>query len=164
VTLEELEQAAQGCVACPLCTEKKCFGSGPVNPWLVVLYSRPPGKAHAYSELFAEVPYYETAITKCEPGPDVYAEDVAACEPFLAAQLHLLAPRVILAMGREAAQALHSESPGRWRGQTFLWEGVRVITTFHPELVDLVQEADAAVRVDITAAVRRSKAPHGNPT
>jgi DNA polymerase len=59
---------------------------------------------------------------------------VARCEPFLARQVALVKPRLILAMGRFAVQALlkTTEPIGRLRGQVHHYEGVPVIVTYHP--------------------------------
>jgi uracil-DNA glycosylase len=59
---------------------------------------------------------------------------MAACEPFLQRQLALLRPKVILAMGRFAVQALlnSSEPIGKLRGRVHHYQGVPLVVTYHP--------------------------------
>jgi DNA polymerase len=49
-------------------------------------------------------------------------------------QIGLLRPRIILAMGRFAVQALlrSSEPIGRLRGQVHRYQGVPLVVTYHP--------------------------------
>ncbi|MDP1692605.1 MAG: uracil-DNA glycosylase [Burkholderiaceae bacterium] len=73
---------------------------------------------------------------KCRPpknrNPD--AAETAQCAPFLERQIALVQPRIILAMGRFAAQALlASDEPlGRLRGRIHQYHGVPVVVTYHP--------------------------------
>ncbi|MFN9746777.1 MAG: uracil-DNA glycosylase, partial [Betaproteobacteria bacterium] len=64
------------------------------------------------------------------PAPD----ELAQCEPFLVRQIELLKPRIILAMGRFAVQALlRSDEPiGRLRGRVHRYQGVPLVVTYHP--------------------------------
>jgi len=73
---------------------------------------------------------------KCRPpknrNPD--AAETAQCAPFLERQIALVQPRIILAMGRFAAQALlASDEPlGKLRGRAHAYRGVPVVVTYHP--------------------------------
>ena len=64
------------------------------------------------------------------PAPD----ELARCEPFLVRQIELVRPRVILAMGRFAVQALlrSSEPIGKLRGRVHRYQGVPLVVTYHP--------------------------------
>ncbi len=64
------------------------------------------------------------------PAPD----EMAHCEPFLQRQIELLQPRIILAMGRFAVQALlrSSEPVGKLRGRVHRYHGVPLVVTYHP--------------------------------
>jgi len=75
-----------------------------------VLKSRPPGNRN--------------------PEPD----EVAACRPYLLAQIELIRPKLIVALGRFAAQSLldTTESIGRLRGRTHRFQGVPLVVTYHP--------------------------------
>jgi DNA polymerase len=64
------------------------------------------------------------------PAPD----EVLACKPFLAEQLAVIRPAVIVALGNPASQALLGAVPGitKIRGQIFEAYGAKVVPTFHP--------------------------------
>jgi len=75
-------------------------------------------------------------VLKCRP-PDnrnPQPAEMAQCLPFLRRQVALVRPRVILAMGRFAIQALldTNEPVGRLRGRVHQLDGVPVIVTYHP--------------------------------
>lgn len=77
-------------------------------------------------------------ILKCRPpgNRDPAAEEAAACRGWLDRQIALLAPRLILAVGRIAAQQLlETQAPlGRLRGQVHTLKNteIPVIVTYHP--------------------------------
>ncbi len=66
-----------------------------------------------------------------QPKPD----EISNCHPFLAAQIELIKPKIICALGTFAAQTLlKSETPiSKLRGRFYdFGEGIRLICTFHP--------------------------------
>lgn len=73
---------------------------------------------------------------KCRPPANrtPTGEELAACFPFLARQIALLQPRLIVALGRPAAQSLLNTEIriASARGQCFDYRGVPVIVTYHP--------------------------------
>ncbi|CAO0823996.1 uracil-DNA glycosylase [Desulfarculales bacterium] len=79
---------------------------------------------------------YITNIVKCRPpsNRDPQPAEIAACHPFLEAQVRAVSPRAICALGRPASQTLlASDAPindlhGRWH--EFL--GIPLLPTFHP--------------------------------
>ncbi len=77
-------------------------------------------------------------ILKCRPpgNRDPKAEEVMCCEGYLARQIALLQPKIILAVGRIAAQnLLKTDTPiGELRGKTHYFgeTGIPVIATYHP--------------------------------
>ena len=79
---------------------------------------------------------YIANTLKCRPprNRNPSAEELAQCEPFLVRQIELLQPRIILAMGRFAVQALlRSDAPiGRLRGQVHHYHGVPLVVSYHP--------------------------------
>lgn len=79
---------------------------------------------------------YICNVVKCRPPGNRNPEpdEVAACAPFLHRQVELLAPEVIVALGKFAAQTLlETASPiSKIRGQWFTYRGVRLMPTFHP--------------------------------
>jgi uracil-DNA glycosylase len=81
---------------------------------------------------------YIANMLKCRPpgNRDPSPVEISTCRPFLLRQLELLRPRLILAVGRIAAQnLLATEAPiGRLRGQvhTFGASATPLIVTYHP--------------------------------
>lgn len=85
---------------------------------------------------------YIANTVKCRPpgnrNPSV--QELAMCAPFLQRQIELLQPRVIVAMGRFAAQSLLAATVdgiekvplGQLRGQRHLWRDIPVVVTYHP--------------------------------
>jgi DNA polymerase len=79
---------------------------------------------------------YIANVVKCRPPGNRNPEpdEIAACEPFLRAQLAAIQPRVIVALGKFAAQTLLGETTAisRLRGRWFTYQGVKLMPTFHP--------------------------------
>ena len=79
---------------------------------------------------------YIANVLKCRPprNRNPQPDEIAQCEPYLARQVALVRPRIILAMGRFAVQSLLSTSEpiGRLRGRVHQYQGVPVIVTYHP--------------------------------
>lgn len=79
---------------------------------------------------------YVTNVLKCRPPRNraPSASELAACEPHLLRQIALLRPRLIVAMGRYAVQAMtRSDEPiGRLRGRVHSFHGVPLVVTYHP--------------------------------
>jgi len=65
------------------------------------------------------------------------AEEMAACMPFIRAEVEVVAPKVIIALGGTAAHALLSstEAVGKMRGQFHEFAGVPVRVTYHPSYI-----------------------------
>ncbi len=79
---------------------------------------------------------YIANVVKCRPpgNRDPEPDEVASCEPFLIRQIELVRPRVLVALGRFAAQTLlRSNAPvSRLRGQWRDYQGIPLMPTFHP--------------------------------
>ena len=79
---------------------------------------------------------YIANIIKCRPPQNRNPEpdEVATCEPFLFRQIDIIKPKIIVALGKYAAQTLlRVETPiSRLRGQQFEYRGATLIPTFHP--------------------------------
>ncbi|WP_374660919.1 uracil-DNA glycosylase family protein [Inhella sp.] len=78
-----------------------------------------------------------TNTVKCRPpgNRNPTSEEVSACDGFLQAQIGLVKPRMILALGRVAAQALlrDDSAVGRLRGRKHsLTDGTPVVVSYHP--------------------------------
>lgn len=79
---------------------------------------------------------YIANIIKCRPPENRNPEpdEVAACEPFVFRQVQTIQPKVIVALGTFAAQALlRTKDPiSRLRGRVFTYGDAQLIPTFHP--------------------------------
>nr|VFJ59562.1 MAG: DNA polymerase [Candidatus Kentron sp. FW] len=81
---------------------------------------------------------YIANILKCRPpnNRDPEPGEALSCEPFLLRQIALVNPKVILAVGRIAAQNLLATTTpiGRMRGRRFTFRdtGIPLVVTYHP--------------------------------
>jgi DNA polymerase len=79
---------------------------------------------------------YIANVIKCRPPSNRNPEpdEVAACEPFLFRQIDVIRPKVIVPLGKFAAQSLlRTMDPiTRIRGRQFEYRGAVLIPTFHP--------------------------------
>ncbi|MGD2115108.1 MAG: uracil-DNA glycosylase [Acidobacteriota bacterium] len=79
---------------------------------------------------------YITNVVKCRPpnNRDPLPDEAGACRGYLERQIDLIRPKVIVALGRVAAQALlGNDLPlGRMRGRWSSVRGVPTMVTYHP--------------------------------
>lgn len=77
-------------------------------------------------------------ILKCRPpnNRDPKTQEIEKCSPYLRQQIDLIQPKIILALGRIAAQSLlNTDMPiGRLRGKRYTFEDtdIPLIATYHP--------------------------------
>jgi DNA polymerase len=75
-------------------------------------------------------------ILKCRPpnNRDPRPDEAASCREYLQQQIDLVRPRIILAVGRIAAQnLLGTDDPvGRMRGRPHDLDGIPLVVTYHP--------------------------------
>lgn len=158
--LPALQTAVDTCAACGLCQQRRnaVFGNGALQQaqWLVV--TDPPDDADDASgeamtgdagrlldRMLAaigqrragdEPTAFVTPIVKCRPprGRAPQPAELDACEAVLARQVELLQPRVVLAMGLQAARRLTglNEPLGKLRGRVHTWRGLPVVVTYPP--------------------------------
>ena len=79
---------------------------------------------------------YITNVVKCRPPQNrkPLPDEIAACIPYLHRQLELIRPKVILAMGGTAGEALLGvrKSLGELRGKVHTYNGIALVVTYHP--------------------------------
>ena len=85
---------------------------------------------------------YVTNVVKCRPAAvrNPEPQELAVCETYLQREVALVQPKVILALGRFAAQTLLKGSLsegasiplGKLRGQIYRYQGIPVVVTYHP--------------------------------
>ncbi|MFA5515706.1 MAG: uracil-DNA glycosylase [Desulfuromonadales bacterium] len=154
-TLEEIRAELEGCRRCALCQGRRTIVFGVGNPHArLVLVGEAPGREEDERGepfvgeagrlldriLFAlglrREEVYICNVEKCRPpgNRDPLPEEIAACEPFLQRQLAAIRPRLIVSLGRFAAQTLlRDPTPmGRLRGQWREYQGIPLLPTFHP--------------------------------
>lgn len=77
-----------------------------------------------------------TNVVKCRPpgNRDPFPEEIAACYPYLVAQIGLICPRIICTLGRHALHTLinPSWSISQVHGSLIRKEGILYFPTFHP--------------------------------
>ncbi len=79
---------------------------------------------------------YIANVLKCRPpeNRDPQGEEVKKCDPYLKRQVELIRPKLIVALGKFAAQSLlgSEETIASMRGKLHDYNGVPVIVTYHP--------------------------------
>lgn len=102
---------------------------------------------------------YVCNVVKCRPPENRTPEpdEAVACSRFLVAQLELVRPQVIVALGRSASEGLGCSEPGArgWRGKWSTWNGVPVMSTFHPAYLLRSPEQKRPVWSDLQAVVAK---------
>ncbi len=159
VDLEEIASAVRSCRLCPLSCERKNAVPGAGNPtadWMFV------GEAPGQDEDIQGKPFvgrsgqllnsmfgalglsrdqvFIANVIKCRPprNRDPSNEEVQQCTPYLKAQIAMIQPRVIVALGRISARLLldaHEKTPmSELRGDVHTYEktGIPLIVTYHP--------------------------------
>ena len=95
---------------------------------------------------------YVSNVVKCRPpmGRLPQAAELVQCAQYLHREMVLVQPKVILAIGRFAAQLVLEEHPlevalplGKQRGRVYRYRGVPVIVSYHPKVL-LRASADKA--------------------
>lgn len=151
-----LEEEIRTCTRCPLHTTRQNAVPGVGDrqaDWLIV--GEAPGAeedkqgepfvgqaGHLLDAMLAAIglrrgeKVYIANILKSRPpaNRDPAPDEIIACLPYLERQIALIQPRIILALGRFAAQTLlGTDTPvGRLRGQVHTYQGVPLIVTYHP--------------------------------
>jgi len=101
---------------------------------------------------------YIANAVKCRPpaNRNPEADEMAACEPYLARQIALLQPKLIVALGKVAAQDLlgSDRSIASLRGTLHQAQGIPLIVTYHPAYLLRSLPDKARAWEDLCFAVR----------
>jgi uracil-DNA glycosylase family 4 len=102
---------------------------------------------------------YIANVVKCRPpnNRDPLPDEIAACRPYLEAQLAHIAPKVVVTLGKFAGQLLLQSKEGitRLRGRTYPYAGAVLVPTVHPAYVLRGgAEPMAQMRADLIRAKR----------
>lgn len=154
-TLDEVRRELGDCRRCKLCGGRTQIVFGAGNPRAeLVFVGEGPGEQEDRQGLpfvgaagqlltkmieamkFTRDTVYICNVVKCRPPNNRNPEpdEIQACEPFLKAQLRVIKPKVIVTLGKFAAQTLLREATSitRLRGQWREYQGVPLMPTFHP--------------------------------
>ncbi len=154
-SIGDIRSAVQSCRACPLHKTRTnvVFGSGNEEARLVFVGEAPGADEDRQGQPFvgragqkltqiieaiglSRSDVYITNVLKCRPpgNRNPLPEEVSACEPYLMAQLRLIKPRVICALGTFAAQTLlrTDQRISRLRGRFHTYQGIKLMPTYHP--------------------------------
>ena len=156
-TLQELRAAWGECTRCGLAQGRTniVYGEGP-SPACLFILGEAPGREEDLSGAPFSGPSGElldrmlaaigvsrkdafiTSTVKCRPPRNrrPKKEELKACRPLLDAQLRIVSPKVILALGETAARALLGERPLK-EAAGRIWElgRMKVVATYHPAYI-----------------------------
>ncbi len=153
---EQLASTVASCTACPLrqtCTQT-VFGVGDKNADWMYIGEGPGAREDVVGEPFVGQAgklldnmlaaiqlkrghnVYITNIVKCRPpnNRNPSEDEARQCAPYLARQIELIKPKLIVALGKVAAQNLldSQDSIASLRGKIHSYSGIPLIVTYHP--------------------------------
>lgn len=154
-SLETLDSRISCCLKCSLGATRKRFVFGVGNPHakLVLIGEAPGADEDEKGEPFVgragklldkilvavqlrREDVYICNILKCRPpnNRDPLPDEVESCEPFLKKQIEIIKPKLIMCLGRIAGQTLLKTNAtlSELRTNVYVYQGVRVLVTFHP--------------------------------
>jgi DNA polymerase len=190
-TLPKLREAAAGCTACPLheTGTQTVFGEGGAGAAILFVGEQPGDREDREGRPFVgpagrlldqaleevgidrKLAYVTNAVKHFKWTPRgkrrIHAKpnwsEIAACRPWLDAEVAVVRPRVIVCLGATAAQALLGRDfrVTRQRGEVVDsgYESIPAIATVHPSSIlraqDEDRERELAAFVDDLAAIKR---------
>jgi DNA polymerase len=183
--LTQLADDAQHCTRCDLHAGRKqsVFARGNPEAELVFVGEGPGAEEDRLGEPFvgpagklldrmvAAMGYdrddiYICNVVKCRPPENrtPRPEEAIACRRYLVPQLELVAPKVIVALGRCAAENLGVAKPeGPWRGRWGAFQGIPVLPTYHPAYLLRSPEQKRVVWDDLKLVLARLGRPVPSP-
>lgn len=173
-----LEQAVEHCPACNLCKTRTqtVFGVGDRDADWMFVGEAPGAEEDRRGEPFVGQAgklldnmlaairlkrgdnVYIANVLKCRPpdNRDPHGEEVVQCNPYLLRQVELIQPKLIVALGKFAAQSLldSDSSISSMRGKLHDYNGVPVVVTYHPAYLLRNMADKAKAWEDLCFAVR----------
>lgn len=183
-TLAAMAQDMEDCQRCGLCQQGRSqvvFGDGNPDARLVFV-----GEAPGAEEDRKGIPFvgragqlltrmieamgvkredvYICNVIKCRPpeNRDPLPDEIATCEPFMIRQLEVIAPEVIVCLGRFAVQTLTRDPMARItkiRGTWHEYQGIPLMPTFHPSYLLRNPSAKRDVWQDLQQVMQRLDIP-----
>lgn len=174
---EQLQTAVNQCTACPLhqTRTQAVFGVGDRNADWMIIGEAPGADEDRLGEPFvgragklldlmlralgiAREQVYIANILKSRPpnNRDPAQAEMQACWPYLLRQIELVQPKLMLAMGRIAAQSLldTQTAVGKLRGQVHQFAGRPLIVTYHPAYLLRSPQQKSKSWIDLQLALR----------
>ena len=106
--------------------------------------------------------FYIANVVKCRPpdNRDPRAEEIAACRPYLVAQLELIAPAVVVTLGNFATKLLLDTDRGitQVRGASYPMGAYQLVPTYHPAAA---LRSGGVLLAEMRADLVRAKQLHG---
>ncbi len=154
--LAALAREAAGCTRCPLSESRTqvVFGVGDPSADLMFVGEAPGRDEDLQGEPFVgrsgklldqlvleelgvdRSRFYIANVVKCRPpdNRDPRPDEIAACRPYLEAQLGLIAPVVVVSLGNFATKLLLDTDQGitKVRGTSYPMGSSRLVPTYHP--------------------------------
>ena len=179
-SLEEIREEIGDCRRCKLWEKRHSIVFGVGNPEADLMFV---GEAPGADEDAQGIPFvgragklltkiieamgmtreevYIANILKCRPpgNRDPEPDEVETCEGFLFQQIQAVQPRIIVALGRHAAQLLlQTKTPiSKLRGEFFQFQNSFLIPTFHPSYLLRNPSSKRQVWEDMKAVQARLK-------
>jgi len=104
---------------------------------------------------------FVTNVVKCRPpanrGPR--ADELESCRPYLATQIAVVRPKVLVTLGSTALRGLLGKGPELKdiRGRAAVFEGIPVVPTYHPAAILYNRRLEASLRADLRKAARMAR-------
>ena len=157
--LAEVERESKGCTRCPLAHGRTqvVFGVGSSTADLMLVGEAPGQQEDLQGEPFVgrsgqlldRMVFEEMGLTrdrfyiantvKCRPpgNRDPQPAEIAACGPWLEAQVDLIDPKVVVTLGNFAAKLLLGTTEGitKLRGRAYPYRRGVLVPTFHPAAI-----------------------------
>ena len=179
-TLEAIQRDLEGCTRCPLHENRRNIVFGRGNPQApLVLVGEAPGRDEDIKGLpfvgeagrlldnilrameLTREDVYICNVCKCRPpgNRDPEPGEMAVCQSFLKRQLAVIHPRLLVTLGRIAAQTLlNARTPiSRLRGVWREYEGIPLMPTYHPAYLLRNPSGKKEVWEDMKQVLRKLK-------
>lgn len=153
--LSDLYEQSKNCTRCRLAATRTNFVFGEGNPeaQIVVIGEAPGAEEDTQGRPFvgrsgklldkileaigfSRDDVFICNIIKCRPpeNRNPLSDEIECCMPWLKTQLQLIKPKILLLLGRVAANTVldNKQSMGNLRGKIIRWSGYDVIVTYHP--------------------------------
>jgi len=177
-SIDALARSADGCSLCRLSEKRQTVVFGEGHPQAPVLFvGEGPGAEEdrtgrpfvgqagqlldqmIFAMGFERNEVYIANVVKCRPpgNRDPQEDEMAACAPYLERQIELIAPRVLVALGKPASRRLTGSSKpmGAMRGRWSSYRGIPLMPVFHPAYLLRNPKAKREVWQDLKLILRR---------